>query len=112
MTDIACPRCGETEELLGERTDDAITVTCESCGTVWDRDLSPRCDTCGSTDVRPAYQAIVEKSRGTQLSMQSVRLVHLCPICDAERLAEYQVSNRPLAPDELPTASGEHPRGT
>ncbi len=100
---VACPHCGEDERLLGERDGDVITVRCEACGLRWDRDLSPACRVCGSTDVRPAFQAIVEKSRGTQLSMQSLRLVHLCPDCDAEQLAAYQVSNRPLPPDELPT---------
>jgi len=100
---IACPHCGEDERLRGQRDGDTISVVCEACGLTWDRDLSPICDGCGSRDVRPAFQAIVEKSRGTQLSMQSLRLVHLCPDCDAEVLARYQVSNRPLPPDELPT---------
>ncbi|MEQ9322676.1 MAG: hypothetical protein RIF41_26155 [Polyangiaceae bacterium] len=107
MTRIGSPRCGEVDDLHGDRAGDVITITCGACATVWDRDTSPSCGTCGSTDVRPAFEAIVEKSRGTQLSMQSVRLVYLCPRCDAERLAEYQVSNRPLPPPELPTASGQ-----
>lgn len=110
MTAIACPRCGEDTDLHGDRSGDVITITCGACGTVWERDTNPTCPRCGSTDVRPAYEAIVEKARGTQLSMQSVRLVHLCPDCDAERLAAYQVSNRPLPPPELPTASGERER--
>ena len=100
--EIACARCGETDELRGEQLDDVITITCQRCGLVWDRDLTPRCDRCGSTDVRPAFQSILDKSRGTQLSMQSVRLVHLCPVCDADRLASYARSNTPLPPDELP----------
>lgn len=102
MPDIACANCGEDERLRGERIEAAITITCEVCGLVWDRDLMPRCPTCESTDVRPAFQAIVDKSRGTQLSIQSMRLVHLCPNCDAERLADYLQSNSPLPPDELP----------
>ena len=102
MSDLVCASCGEDEQLVGERDGDAITITCESCGLVWDRDLTPRCPTCGSDDVRPAFQAIVDKSRGTQLSIQSMRLIHLCPTCDAARLAVYQVSNTPLPPDELP----------
>ena len=102
MTDIVCANCGEDEQLIGERTGAAITVTCEICGLVWDRDLTPSCGSCGSTEVRPAFQAIVDKSRGTQLSIQSMRLVHLCPTCDADRLADYLQSNSPLPPDELP----------
>lgn len=104
---IACPHCGEDDDLEGRRDGDTITIVCGACGLQWDRDLKPTCPTCGSTDVRPAFQAIVEKSRGTQLSMQSVKLLHLCPTCDEELLARYQVSNRPLPPDELPTTSGD-----
>lgn len=102
MPEIRCANCGEEERLLGERVDSSITITCEVCGLVWDRDLQPRCATCDSADVRPAFQAIVDKSRGTQLSIQSMRLVHLCPVCDADRLADYLQSNSPLPPDELP----------
>ncbi|RMH70005.1 MAG: hypothetical protein D6683_15675 [Actinomyces sp.] len=99
---MRCPRCDEDEELFGSRDGDTITVTCGSCGCVWDRDLTPRCPTCGRDDVRAAYRAILDKSRGTQLSIQSMRLVYLCPDCDREQLAAYLRSNTPLAPDELP----------
>ena len=101
-SDLVCARCGEEEELRGVQVDDIITITCQRCGLIWDRDLSPRCQTCGSTEVRPAFQAILEKSRGTQLSMQSVRLIHLCPDCDADQLRAYLRSNTPIPPDELP----------
>ena len=47
-------------------------------------------------------QSIVEKSRGTQLSIQSLRVVHLCPECDAGQLAIWNRSNTPLRPAELP----------
>lgn len=102
MAVIACAHCGEQEELTGERNGEVIEITCGSCGLVWDRDLTPRCETCGSSDVRPAFQSIVDKSRGTQLSIQSMRLVHLCPICEPELLADYLQSNSPLPPAELP----------
>jgi Zn finger protein HypA/HybF involved in hydrogenase expression len=107
VDDLRCPRCGEEDELVGEQRNDTIIVTCEACATEWERDLTPRCPTCGSDDVRIAFQAIVEKSRGTQLSMSSVRRLYLCPTCDAEQLAVYQVSNRPLPPDELPTETDD-----
>ena len=55
--------------------------------------------------MREAVQAVVEKSRGTQLSIQSFRQVWLCPACDAEVYDKYKISNRPLPPDELPTES-------
>jgi len=102
VPDIACANCGEEEELSGSRSGDTITITCEKCGLIWDRDLTPVCRSCGSTEVRAAFKAIVDKSRGTQLSIQSMRLVYLCPECDAELLADYLQSNSPLPPDELP----------
>lgn len=105
MSDLVCPRCSEAEDLDGQRDGDVITITCLKCHTEWDRDLNPKCDKCGNTDVRIAFQAIVEKSRGTQLSMNSLRRLYLCPDCDEELLAYYNLSNRPLPPDELPTES-------
>jgi 5-methylcytosine-specific restriction endonuclease McrA len=102
---VCCPRCDEDENLRGERNGDNIVIVCEACGLSWQRDLTPRCDRCGSDDVRPAFKAVVEKSRGTQLSMQSARLIHLCPHCDATLLADYHKTNSPLMPEELPTAT-------
>ena len=106
VTAVCCPACGEDEDLIGERQGppgaETITVTCRPCGLVWERDLAPACPSCGSRDVRPALQSIVEKSRGTQLSIQSLRVVHLCPACDAEQLAEWNRGNTPLRPAESP----------
>lgn len=101
---LACPACGEEEHLAGERDGDQITVTCENCGATWQRDLAPRCRTCGSDDVQDVPLAVVEKGRGTQLSVVGTRMVHLCSTCDAETLARYHRNRpNPLMPDELPT---------
>ena len=107
MPDIVCPRCGEEEALrgaprTGDDGSDLIAITCESCGLVWDRDPRPRCPTCDSDDVRPALQAVLDKSRGTQLSIQSMLVVHLCPVCDADRWQTYVKSNTAIPPPELP----------
>ncbi|MPZ51229.1 MAG: hypothetical protein GEU79_00590 [Acidimicrobiia bacterium] len=67
--DIACPMCGETDDLSGSRLDDHIEVTCGSCGQVWERPTTPVCPQCDGRDLRAVPLAIVEKSRGTQLSM-------------------------------------------
>ena len=99
---VTCPNCAEDANLLGETVDGTITITCGECGCVWDRDLTPRCPTCGRTDVRQAMQAILDKSRGTQLSIQSMKAVWLCPECDPELLARYIDSNVPLPPDVMP----------
>ncbi len=102
MALVACPHCEEDENLTGDNVDGTITITCGECGAVWERDRTPRCPTCGRTDVREALQAILDKSRGTQLSIQSMKVVWLCPECDAVKLRSYLDSNVPLPPDVMP----------
>lgn len=102
--DLTCPTCRTDEHLSGERHGDVIRIACAACALTWDRDPSapPPCPSCGGHDVRPVPQAVVEKSRGTQLSIVAVRTVHLCARCDAEALRRQLQTNSPLAPDENP----------
>lgn len=52
--------------------------------------------------------AVVERSRGTQLSVVGSRVVHLCSTCDDATLARYHRNRpNPLMPDELPTVGPE-----
>lgn len=100
--DLVCPSCGTDDHLAGVRDGELIHIRCDACDLSWDRDLTPRCGTCGRDDVRSAAQAVWEKSRGTQLSIVSVRTVYLCPDCDAEKFARVRESNTPLPPDDNP----------
>lgn len=100
--DVTCPSCRRDDHLAGERRGDLIRITCSACNLVWDRDPAPKCPICGSTDVRPVPQAVVEKSRGTQLSIMAMRVVYLCPTCDRDRLRDQQQTNSPLPPTENP----------
>lgn len=102
MALIVCPNCDEDEDLDGKDIDGTIHITCASCGATWERDLTPRCETCGRTDLRDALEAILDKSRGTQLSIQAMKVVWLCPDCDAEKLRRWLDSNVPLPPDTMP----------
>lgn len=102
--EIVCPNCGLDEHLRGERRDDLIRITCSTCDLVWDRDPSPQCPSCGSSEVRPVPQAMWEKARGKQLSTVALRTIYLCPTCDAERLRTYFDSGSPIPPDENPAA--------
>jgi len=100
----ACPSCGEGDNLVGTPDGETITVTCGGCGATWTRDPSPRCATCGRTDLQAVPLAIVEKGRGTQLSVVGTRIVHLCSVCDADKLGRYHTNRpNPLMPDALPT---------
>ena len=102
--DVSCPDCGEDEDLVGERVAGAISLVCGRCGRRWVRSLDPRCGRCGSTDLQEVPLAIVEKGRGTQLSVVGTRKIRLCSSCDAERLSRYHRNRpNPLMPDELPT---------
>ena len=67
--DIDCPICGESEYLQGLRVDDHIDITCGNCGQNWQRSTSPVCPVCAGTDLQAVPLAIVENSRGTQLSV-------------------------------------------
>jgi predicted RNA-binding Zn-ribbon protein involved in translation (DUF1610 family) len=105
MAEIVCPECGEDDDLSGTPKDDTIEITCAACGRVWERDMTPRCSTCGSENVHAALKANVERSRGTQLSIMSTEVVYLCGDCDPEIVADYRQSRSPLMPDELPTVN-------
>jgi hypothetical protein len=105
---IACPGCGEEDDLTGERVAaDQVVLTCGNCDQKWTRTLTPRCATCGGDDLQTVPVAIVEKSRGTQLSVVGIRTVEMCWTCEAETIRRWQ-DNRPnpLLPDELPNAPG------
>lgn len=102
---IACPACGEEEDLTGRRNDTEILLTCGKCGSEWTRQLAPRCPRCGGDDLQTVPVAIVEKSRGTQLSVVGIRTVEMCWVCDQDTIRRWQ-GNRPnpLLPSELPNA--------
>lgn len=107
---IECPACGERDDLRGERDGESINVTCGACDHVWERNLNPHCPKCGGDDLLPITRAIVERSRGTQLSVTATTNDHLCRSCDAEAvatLAERPGSGRLVMPGDLPTTSGD-----
>lgn len=101
--EIACPACAETERLAGERDDQLIKITCQACDTVWHRDPRRRCPRCDSGDLYPAPVAVIEKSRGTQLSIVSTRSEYLCWTCDRDLIDAQRQSGTALMPDQLPT---------
>jgi len=102
--EIHCPECGEAEALSGRAEGELILLACGSCRHEWERDPSPVCPTCGSRELRAVPLAIVEKSRGTQLSVIGTRTIHLCTSCDALTLERWHRNRpNPLMPDELPT---------
>ena len=109
---VSCPTCGETEDLSGTNAGDAIAMRCGSCAEQWDRPLARTCEQCGGSDLQTIPLAIVEKSRGTQLSVVGTRQVDLCSVCDASVLRHYHDHRpNPLMPADLPTIGEEHLNG-
>jgi len=104
VTDISCPLCGTDEHLAGERHGELIRLTCSACATTWDRDPSPVCGRCGNADVVAVPKAAWDTSRGSQLSVSYITIVHLCPDCDTELLRRQRQTNSPLPPDVNPAA--------
>jgi hypothetical protein len=59
---------------------------------------------CGRTDLVAVPKAIVERSRGTQLSVVGIQMLELCPGCDRDDIERWQKNlPRPLMPTDLPT---------
>lgn len=102
--DVVCPLCGEDDDLSGERHAEEITVTCGSCGQSWSRSLTWKCPTCGGEDLVTVPTAILERSRGTQLSVVGIRMVPMCATCDRDDIERWQRHlPRPFMPTDLPT---------
>lgn len=100
---MRCPLCGEQEELSGRRVDGGVFLTCERCGFDGPRVARRTCPSCGGQDVVDRPKAVVERSRGTQLSVVGYTTVTLCKACDAQALAAALSHGGAVMPDELPT---------
>ncbi|MDP2181686.1 MAG: hypothetical protein Q8K99_03860 [Actinomycetota bacterium] len=62
--DIACPACGETENLSGCESPEGIRITCGACDTSWLRDAQPQtCATCGGTEIEQRQRALTPRMR-------------------------------------------------
>jgi hypothetical protein len=110
--DIRCPDCRESDDLTGERSAEFIAMTCGACGAEWSRPLAKTCGRCGGSDLQTVPLAIIEKSRGTQLSVVGTRPVDLCSVCDEAVLRHYHDHRpNPLMPTDLPTIGEEHLNG-
>lgn len=110
--DIACPACGERDDLSGQDIDGARVLVCGACDERWTRSSGASCGRCGSSDLQIVPLAIVERSRGTQLSVVGTRPISLCSDCDARSLESYHAHRpNPLMPTELPTVGEEQMNG-
>jgi hypothetical protein len=96
VVEIVCVDCGTDDHLRGTpRADGTIAVSCDGCGSTWVRDPRPTCPTCGGTDMEAAPRLLVEKSRGSQMSIQGVHREFLCRVCDADRISATRDGHLP-----------------
>lgn len=104
MPVVACPACGEDEELTGRRDTgddggDRLLLTCGRCGESWDRDTTLRCGLCGSQDVEGVpTSTLQEKGRGDQWAPSGIRLVYYCWACSADDVTSSRPRPGPHPP--------------
>jgi len=106
---IRCPRCGEDDRLHGERDGDLVVTTCDACSYSWARRPGTSCLSCGSSEIVVVADPLVDRSRGTQLSITGITERILCRTCDDDELARHRArgGGRMLFPEQLPTSPGE-----
>lgn len=81
---VACPRCGEDEDLTGTRDGQTILLTCGSCRQTWDRDTRLVCGLCGSEDIEGIPTSTLEDAgRGEQRTPTGIHLVYYCWNCQS-----------------------------
>lgn len=95
---VACPSCGEDDDLHAAPHGDsgqARAVRCGACGHEWVRDPSLRCRLCGSTDLRYTPEPLWEKGRGDQRTPAGRRDAYACWSCGGRRVT----SSKPIPAD-------------
>lgn len=98
--EIVCPDCGTDDHLRGTPRDDGtIALVCDACDASWVRDPSPSCPVCGGREMEAAPRVIVEKSRGSQMSIQGIQREFLCRVCDLDAILARRDG---YLPDRLP----------
>lgn len=81
MVQLTCPACGEDDDLSGQRDGDAIVITCGACGASRDRDPTPRCGLCGSTELASTPKPLWTSGRGEQRTPAAQRPAYACWDC-------------------------------
>lgn len=81
MTEVACPSCGETEKIRGDRKPDSIRITCGVCTFAWTRNLKMTCYHCGSDQLRYTPIPLWSKGRGTMRTPSGKRDSWSCNDC-------------------------------
>lgn len=82
MPIIACPACGEDENVTGTPLDDTIVLTCGRCQHQWDRNTRLACRLCDSDDIEGIPTSTLEEAgRAGVRTPSGIRLVYYCWDC-------------------------------
>jgi hypothetical protein len=99
-TEIVCTQCGVDDHLTGtRRDDDLIELRCSSCDVTFTRDPRPSCAKCGGHEMEAMPKVLVEKSRGTQMSIQGIQREFLCRVCDKAEIRRQRDGHLPTRLD-------------
>lgn len=99
MAVVACPSCGEDEDLAGERDGERIVLVCGRCAHRWERGTTPRCRLCGSDDLEAVrVDTLEEAGRGEQRTPSGLRLRHYCWACRSDDVTSGSPIVGPVAP--------------
>ncbi len=101
VDDLTCAACGTDDHLRGVPEGEQIRIHCDGCGASWIRDSTPRCEKCGGEDMALEKRPVIEKARGSQLSIVGYTDVALCKKCDVDEINREWRHIRP----------GENPAG-
>ena len=95
-TEIVCTECGTDDHLRGtRRDDDLIELHCEACDVRFTRDPRPSCPKCGGHEMEAMPKILLEKSRGSQLSIQGVQREFRCRDCDGRDIHSQRQGHLP-----------------
>jgi len=101
---VACPVCGEDDDLSGGRDGEVITIICGVCDAVWERDTVPTCRLCGSTDLQGVLTSTLpEHGRGDQWAPSGIRVTYFCWGCTGHDVT----SSDPKPPPNPPPGAHE-----
>lgn len=102
---FSCPSCGEDDDLFGRPENETIMLRCGRCGHEWPRDDTPRCATCGGSDLSTVSRSVVAGGRATVVSIVGRQEVSVCAVCDRAAVEKYIARGQSLPPDYITAAS-------
>jgi len=103
--EFTCPSCSEDDHLYGRPVDGVIMLRCGRCRHEWPRDDTPRCATCGGTDLSTVSRSVMAGGRAAVMSVVGRQKVPVCAVCDRGAVEKYIAKGQNLPPGYVTAAS-------